>query len=197
MSRLAPALALALALPALQAGAATVSFSDSLPTAAQANPLASATAGASVSLVENVTGSIPQDRRSPWDATNSTLDPLAAGSVYSAVRNGSAIFDFATDQGELILVWGTPGVLNVLELFLNGVSQLRLTGTDALGPNGTSFSRLTTISDVRFDRVVFSAGNPAFEFANLTLAAVPLPAGGLLLIGALGALALVRRRGAA
>jgi hypothetical protein len=187
-------LALCLAIPA---SAATISYSDSLPTAVTANPLTTSTVGMSVTLAENVTGTILNDRRSPWDAPNSMVSPIAANAVYSAVRNGGAIFDFGYDRGGLSLVWGTPGPLNVLELFLNGVSQLRLTGTDAVGPNGVAYSRFTEITDVRFDRVVFSAGNPAFEFANLSIASVPLPAGGLLLIGALGGLMVLRRRQAA
>jgi hypothetical protein len=182
------ALTICLAIPA---SAATITYSDSLPTAATPNPLATSHTG---SLVENVTGTIVNDRRSPWDAPNSTVSPTAASAVYSAVRNGSAVFDFASDRVGLSLVWGTPGPRNVLELFLNGVSQLRLTGTDAVGPNGAAYSRFTAITDVRFDRAVFSAGNPAFEFSNLTIAAVPLPAGGLLLIGALGGLMILRRR---
>jgi hypothetical protein len=185
------ALAVCLAIPV---SAATITYSDSLPTTVAPNPLATSHTG---SLVENVTGTIVNDRRSPWDAPNSGISPILSTSVYSAVRNGGAIFDFASDRVGLSLVWGTPGPRNVLELFLNGVSQLRLTGTDAVGPNGASYSRFTQITDVRFDRAVFSAGNPAFEFGNLTIAAVPLPAGGLLLIGALGGLMILRRRQAA
>lgn len=52
----------------------------------------------------------------------------------------------------------------------------------------------TQVSDVTFDRLVLSAGKPALEYANLRVAAVPLPAGGLLLLGALAGIAALRRR---
>jgi hypothetical protein len=52
-----------------------------------------------------------------------------------------------------------------------------------------------TISDILFDRVVFRSTRNAFEFANVTTtAAVPLPAAGLLLMGALAGLRPVSRR---
>ena len=56
----------------------------------------------------------------------------------------------------------------------------------------------TQVSDAGFDRLVFSAGKPALEYANLRvspqISAVPLPAGGLLLLGALAGIAALRRR---
>jgi hypothetical protein len=187
--------ALALLLPLAPARAATVAYSLTLPTAATANPLATSTTG---TLAENVTGTIADDRRSPWDALNSTLDPNAATSLYSAVRNGTATYDFGGVFRSLSLVWGTPGTLNTLKLFLNGDLKFSLTGTGPAGFSGNvNKSVLVTISDLSFDTMEVGAGNPAFEFSNLEVAPVPVPAAGLLLAGALGGLAALRRRKAA
>jgi hypothetical protein len=174
--------------------AATVTFTDTLPISATSNPLATGTSGLTTVLSQNVTGTVMNVRRSPWDAVNSFVNFNAPSAVYSSVQNGMAFFNLGVERAGVSFVWGTPGPLNVFELFLKGTSQVRLTGTDAIGSNGVNYSRLTNISDVRFDRIEFTAGRPAFEFANLTVAAVPLPAGGLLLLAALGGLAVLRRR---
>ena len=161
------------------------------------NLIANGTLGASAVLDENVTGSVLNQRASPWAAANSTLDPLAATSVYSAIRSttadlASAYFDFGTVMRGLSFVWGTPGPLNRAELFLGGVSQLVLAGAVPQGQTG-ALSVFTEVTGVRFDRLVFTAGKPALEYANLTVAAVPLPAGLPLLAGALFGLGLLRR----
>ncbi|WP_103336487.1 VPLPA-CTERM sorting domain-containing protein [Pseudotabrizicola formosa] len=189
---------LALVLSLGVASAATVTYSTTLPGMASLNLIANGTLGGSAVLDENVTGSILNQRTSPWAAANSTLDPLAATSVYSAIRSttadpASAYFDFGTVMRRLSFVWGTPGVLNRAELFLGGVSQLVLTGAVPQAQTGV-LSVFTEVTGVRFDRLVFSAGKPALEYANLTVAAVPLPAGLPLLAGALFGLGLLRRR---
>lgn len=188
------------------AAAATVTYTDNLPGVAVSNPLAtSATTFGALNrptvLSENVTGTVTNARRSPWDALNSPVDFMDRSAFYSAVQNGTAYFDLGGVWGGLSFVWGTPGPQNVLQLFLGTSSQLIITGAAAVvdptrPTNNANYSRMTTITDVRFDRITFTAGNPAFEFANLTIAAVPLPAGGLLLLGALGGLMVLRRRSA-
>jgi hypothetical protein len=193
--------ALALLLPQAPARAATVAYALTLPDAAMPNPLADATAGVGVTLAENVTGSILNDRRSPWDAPNSTLAADNPGSVYSALRNGTASYEFGGVFRTLSLVWGTPGPLNTLTLFLGGTEVLSLTGAGPTAFSGdVNLSVLVTITDLSFDRLVAGAGNPAFEIANLQALApapVPVPAAGLMLAGALGGLAALRRRRAA
>jgi hypothetical protein len=203
LSRLSGLLAIALSLgltvgAASAASAATVSYSTVLPVAASPNLIASGTTGVAL-LDENVFGTINNQRRSPWQALNSLVDPTLASSVYSAIRSpnltlASAFFNFATDRSGLNFVWGTPGKQNRIELFLDGVLQFSLTG--ALAQNTTGgLSVLIDISDVRFDQLVFSADKRALEYANLAaVAAVPLPAGGLLLLGTLGGIAALRRR---
>ncbi len=188
---------LCIAMVAGATNAATVSYSTVLPGVATVNLEASGTTGTAV-LDENVTGSILNQRSSPWAAANSGIDPNTSTAFYSAIRSttgvpATAFFNFTTVMRELSFVWGTPGPLNRVELFLNGVSQLLLVGSTPQGATGT-LSVLTMISDVRFDKLVFTAGKPALEYANLTVAAVPLPAGGLMLLGALAGISTLRRR---
>jgi hypothetical protein len=190
--------ALALLLPLAPARAATVGYSLTLPTAATANPVATSTSGASVNLIENVSGDFGANGRSPWDALNSTLDFNDPGALFSSVRNGTATYDFGGVFRQLSLVWGTRGPLNTLKLFLNGNETFSMTGSGpAAFSTNVNNSVLVTISDLQFDTMVVGAGNPAFEFANVTVAPIPLPAAGLLLVGALGGLAALRRRKAA
>ena len=179
--------------------AATVTYSTILPTSAVANPLASGVIGADAVFDQSATGTVAK-RRSPWDATNSTV-PIATG-LYSSIRSKSAVpasafFTFASIRKELSFVWGTPGPLNKVEFFLDGLSQFAFSGVAAQilsNPRGNN-SIFTKISGLTFDKVVFTAGKPALEFANLrTVSAVPIPAAGLMLLGALGGLAALRRR---
>lgn len=191
-------------LAGMGAQAATVSFSTTLPNAAVANPLASGTFG-TADLDENVTGTFVNERRSPWDATNSAV--VVATGLYSSIRSTTATpattyFSFTDVMKELSFVWGTPGPQNKVELFLGGISQYAFFGNTVIDGTsaqtlsaGGNLSILTTIADLRFDRLEFSAGKPALEFANLTtVAAVPLPAAGMMLLGALGCIAALRRR---
>jgi hypothetical protein len=200
------AVALALLAPLAPARAATIDYSLVLPTAATANPLATSTSGAGAAVAENVTGTIVNVRRSPWGAANSTLDENAATSVYSALYNASgttpvsASFDFGGIFNRLSLVWGTPGPTNTLTLLLGGVAQVTMTGADAatlVTSAGGNRSVLLTLTGWKFDEMVIGADHRALEFANLQAAVVPVPAAGLMLVTALGGLALMRRRKAA
>ncbi|MBG6178689.1 hypothetical protein IWQ55_006555, partial [Labrenzia sp. EL_208] len=53
---------------------------------------------------------------------------------------------------------------------------------------------LVGVTNVAFQKIVLTSGSNAFEFANLKTTPVPIPAGALLLVTAVGGLALVRRR---
>jgi hypothetical protein len=200
--------ALALTLGVGAAPAATVTFT-ALPTASIANPTPSLTTPI---YHDNVTGNIvngnpndPGDARSVWNSLGSAV-PVATGIYSSVSRNGSATFDFGGPQNVLQFVWGSVDVYNFLTFYLGGVQVDAFNFTNYAGMLAAGFdggrspgqdSMTARISDIglgSFDRVVFTSSQDAFEFANLTAAQVPLPAGGLLLVGALGALACLRRR---
>jgi hypothetical protein len=186
------ATAAALSLATFAADAATVT---QLPTpgVALANPTSATFTG---TYFENVSdfgqGGV---RRSPWEGT--ALD----GSVYSSIT-GSLTFTFAKFADAFSLVWGSPDDYNKLE-FYNGTTLVDTVLGAAISPCCNSGqlnipNSLVNIStDAWFNKVVFTSGQPAFEFANVSASEVPLPAGGLLLLGGLGALAATRRRRAA
>jgi hypothetical protein len=178
--------AAALSLAALApVGAVTVTQSAT-PTTAILNPT---TLDFSGTYSENVSdpGLVPGTRRSPWEGTS--LD----GSVYSSIT-GEVTYTFGSLHTSFSLVWGSPDSYNSLE-FYNGTTLVAtILGTSIVGCcGGNIVNSLVTISDLQFDSVTFISGTPAFEYANIS-AAVPLPAGGLLLLGALGGLAALRRR---
>lgn len=83
-------------------------------------------------------------------------------------------------------VWDNIGVISN-----QGPQNLSLSVSLNLAPGAVyNLLRLTDQSPV-------VAGRDGFDIDSISVAAVPLPAGGLLLIGALGGLALLRRRKAA
>lgn len=182
--------------------AATVAF-GALPATAVANPLASSKSGI---VVENSANDIASDgtgigRLGPWAGTPIAVPGVSQ--VYTSVARGFAEYTFG-GTGKLFktlsFVWGTPDPFNRVVFFRGGVQ------VDSI--DGTLFSTralnvdmpLTTVSNINgggFDTVRFSSQGVAFEYANLSVAAIPVPAAGLLLLTALGGVALLRRRKAA
>ena len=128
--------------------------------------------------------------RSVWQDTINE----AAG-VYSSVQEDStATFTFGGLQDSLSLIWGSPDDYNDIIITLTGgAGDVVINGAAVQGPVGVLAS-MVTIFDVEFDTVTFTSGENAFEFANLEVTPVPLPAGMLLMGTALGGLAVLRRR---
>lgn len=143
--------------------------------------------------------------QSPFNNT-----PIAASQTYFAsIFNGApgdgggaqspVTLTFGKTQSAFNILWGSIDSYNEIEFLLLGASQLVQTGTDivnlgSLGGVTPTFEQVALVkfSDLQFDSVKFTSnGQNSFEFA---LAPVPLPAGGLLLLGALGGLAALRRR---
>ncbi len=176
--------AVALTLSVGGASAATIAWSDASVPGANIAPTSSTPV-----VAVNVTGSIPGLRRSPFaDLTR----------VYNSVGlDASATYEFSSLRSSLELVWGSVDTYNFID-FYNGATYLgTFSGTDtgaATGSNRPLNQLLATISGFGlFDSVVLtSVGQNAFEHSDV--GAVPVPAAGFLLFGALGGLAALRRR---
>lgn len=168
------------------ASAATIAWSPT-PTSSMPNPLADETTGV---VYENITGSVKNDFLSPFGMSDTT-------NPYTSVQaNSSATYSFGVDNSSLSFVWGSPDTFNTLAFYDDGqlVEIVSYSGT----PTGVNLpnGQATIYTVGVFDEVVFSSTRDAFEFANLT-ASVPVPAAGLLLLTALGAVGVARRRKAA
>lgn len=179
------------------ADAATVQFFD-LPDARVMNPLAIATTG---DVRENKTRTWPLFGN-PWPgATNKPAD--APNAWFTGIgRNASATYAFDLSGGASF-VWGTPDYYNKIEFLLGDgvVDTFALKAGDIVAPavhrTGAALAVFSNIIGGVFDGIRFSSTQYSFEIANLTTtppAPIPLPAGGALLLTAIGGLAVARRR---
>lgn len=166
--------------------------------------------------VDNPPLTVNLDYKSPFLNT-----PLADTQTYFAAdtrnaSNGNGIttqaeLTYATAQSTFKMLWGSVDKSNVISFFLGAVPVFSYTGNDLAtllgltppGPAPGSFEEVVLLSfgdfdGGFFDRITFTASNrPAFEFALPEAAVIPVPAAGLLLVTALGGMAVLRRRKAA
>ena len=144
--------------------------------------------------------------QSPFNNTvlSGTQDYFSVGGPAHA-QGGAAspvTLTFGKVQSAFRMLWGSIDTYNSIT-FSNGVdADYTVSGTDianaigGLTESGGNYEHvaLVVFSDFGengFNSVTFTSDNAAFEFA---LAPVPLPAAGFLLMGALGGLAVIRRR---
>jgi hypothetical protein len=126
---------------------------------------------------------------------------FTVGSPDPNLAPSPAIMTFSEKQSYLSLLWGSIDEYNSLAFYLNGVLQSTVTGGYLLAnggqpaASGAAFVKVAEdFNEIRFfSNYGLLKDQAAFEFSNV-VAAVPVPAGGLLLIGALGGLAALRRR---
>ncbi|MGV8986872.1 MAG: VPLPA-CTERM sorting domain-containing protein [Cypionkella sp.] len=170
------------------ASAATFTLSAT-PTVSIANPTSTNFTG---TYDENVTNSVSGERLSPWFGT--ALDGIGQ---FSAI-NGTVTYAFGSLMDTLKIVWGSPDDYNYLKFYKGGAEVATVSGSEITSQFGANINNsLFTITDFgKFDSVKFISTSAAFEYANVegALSAVPLPAGGLLLLSALGGAAALRRR---
>ena len=169
-----------------------------------------------VSAPKIVSGSIAGVYRSPYDpegpgnsvipgavADWDEIDYFTVGSpapYNAAEKNGTqyALLDLGSMWTSFSMLWGSVDTYNVLAFYAPGVKSpvASFTGSDIIAEGATpsgfagTFVSFTGLSAFRY--VYFGSNRAAFEFSNI--AAVPLPAGGILLLTALGGLVVARRR---
>ncbi len=176
----------AAALLAVPAKAATFSV-DFLDPAVLGTPLANDTSGI---VQEGVSGDVFALRKSPW-ATTSHPDE-----TYTAVtQKSSATYDISGSS--VSFLWGSVDKFNTVYFFSGNTLFDSLTGENVLDANvgvteGDLFTNILIQASGAFDRIVFASTSSSFEYANIQVTAVPLPAGlplygaGLAVLGFVG-----------
>lgn len=97
------------------------------------------------------------------------------------------------------MLWGSIDTFNGMTFFMDGVLVGSLTDADiaptSVEPTGEGASYVLIESDMKFNSILFDSGTTnAFEFANVSVAMVPLPAGVLLLLTGMAGLGVASRR---
>jgi hypothetical protein len=206
--KLAGLAAAALVASVMAASAAPViAVSNTLPVPV-ANPLATSKTAVGTGVLENVIGNKCTSSaafdcqsgiyaRSPWEGT-----AYHATGQYTSISGGNqATYTPGGLFNQVSFVWGSPDTYNTLQIILSGpggsTESIIPSTTNGLLPPAGSLAKFVIISAITFDTITFKSGTNAFEFANLTLTPVPLPAAGLLLLAGLGGVGLLSRRRAA
>jgi hypothetical protein len=145
-----------------------------------------------------VTGNSTGIAQSPFNSNG-----LTGTQDYFSVNPGNtgAALTFGALQTAFSILWGSVDTYNSISFYeganwmgtFTGTQIGTATGSSLTSATGYEISALVSFGDFGngFNRVEFTSTSNAMEFG---LAPVPLPAGGLLLIGALGGLAALRRR---
>ncbi len=174
----------ALALFSASAQAATFTWNTDDPVVL-GTPTADFTSG---SVTEGATGDVMFERSTPWGNDTDT---------YTAVGlNGLARYDLSSSDNSVSFLWGSVDTYNTISFYLGNSLVDSLTGVDVLdvigGLSGSSTININIMADGAFDNIIFESAGNSFEFANLQVSAVPLPAAlplygaGVALLGFMG-----------
>jgi hypothetical protein len=166
------------------ASAATISWSDGSSPAP--NPAFTSSTGA---VQENLVASVLYTVKSPFEGSIIPNTPFN-----SVGARGAGTYAFSSVRSTLKLIWGSVDQYNFID-FYRGINKVdTLIGVD--DPEGKNRPLTEILASIvvsgGFDRVVLRSDRNSFEHASV--AAVPVPAAGFLLVGALGGLAALRRR---
>lgn len=147
--------------------------------------------------------------KSPFFGTASgagqTHDFFSVGKqvAQGGVDQPSATLTFSSAQSAISVLWGTIDLYNTIKFFSGGTEVFSYSGLDvgtllglSLLPGTQTYDYVSLLNFADFgpdgfDSIEFISTGVAFEFA---LAPVPVPAAGLLLLTALGGVAVLRRR---
>jgi hypothetical protein len=138
-------------------------------------------------IVDNATGSVSGQYRSPWEGT------AGNGLTYTSVRSGTVGYNVTGLT--LSLFWGSPDSYNRLTFHTgeNGTGEsATVFGSDLGSPQGLGHHLVQFMTDQVFKSITISSDSAAFEFANLT--ATPIPPAILLFLSGLGAMGWLGRK---
>ncbi|WP_282127614.1 VPLPA-CTERM sorting domain-containing protein [Roseobacter litoralis] len=146
--------------------------------------------------------------RSPFETAGTAVPGIAASAGYFTVGVTSTPYSGFPNPAELTLsslaksvslLWGSPDTYNTLELYNGGTLVGTVLGGqfNALGKEASFVTISANDVTEYFDTLKFASTTNAFEFSNVSIAPVPLPAGLPLLLAGLGTFAWMRRRKAA
>lgn len=125
---------------------------------------------------------------------------VAGEAEYTAVQGrpegASATYNFGRGYSTLEILWGSPDAFNWITFYLDGEATATISGSALVdaGASEASSAYFTTIYAGLFDTIVTESRDLRNAFEYDGIAAVPLPAGVLLLGGALAGLGVARRR---
>ncbi len=142
-------------------------------------------------VLENVSGSVNGLRRSPWDTTSNK------DATYTSIgANSTAGYNFSSLVRGISFLWGSIDHWNKITFLNDGKVVDTLFGDDVYNNSvaipARGYANIDIIAAASFNRVVFESTRNAFEFANLQVSAVPLPAAlplygaGVALLGFMG-----------
>ena len=136
-----------------------------------------------------------------YDYRSSSLITPSSGSLFATIFGfGNILLDF-TGLGGINGFSGFASAAGIgadqLDFYdLSGVLMSSSIAANGFGPGNGVMEFFSFISDTKIGSIVWSGPETAFDDLSYTtsVAAVPVPAAGFLLIGALGGLAALRRR---
>ncbi len=130
--------------------------------------------------------------KSPFEGTSTPNE------AYTSVQaNSEASYVFSDAVTQVSFLWGSVDFFNTVVFKNNGSVVDFLNGQtviDAGAVSGEEFVQISILAMAAFDEVIFRSSQNAFEFANLSISAVPLPAALPLYAAGIALLALVGRK---
>ena len=199
--------AVALCAISQNANATTITLGSQNTTDLGALPSPTLTPGTqSGSFLASITGSVPNEWRSPFGDNTTPYSVLSPGPGNGSGNAGQATFTTPTNTTAVSLLWGSPDSFNFIEFF-DGATPVAVTGfankfsgSNLVGPAtaGAGFDYVTfNVSGPITSFVLSDNGQPAFEYADVLVkgsVGTPIPAALPLFAGGLGVLGLFARR---